>query len=117
MVRDNRTGRLSRASATKKMTVELVQGKPGQGPFVWPEEPRDLKEWGKEEKEAEEKFKEEQRKRQMPDERYKLEPEDAKGLRERARALLGGRVRWRPSWEEYGGEMAVAMGREGRGGG
>lgn len=29
------------------MTVELVQGEPGNGPFVWPAEPEDMTPWGK----------------------------------------------------------------------
>ena len=96
------------------MTVEMVRGRDGQGGnFVWPEEAEDVK--GKEEEEdgKKEKRLEEQRRRVTPDERYKLEPVDAKGLRERARLLLLGRARWRPSWEEDGGAAAVAMGREG----
>lgn len=31
-----------RPRATKKMTVELVQNAPGQGPFIWPDPPEDL---------------------------------------------------------------------------
>lgn len=31
-----------RPRASKKMTVELVQNGPGQGPFIWPDAPSDL---------------------------------------------------------------------------
>lgn len=110
--RDQRNGRVRRASAQKKMTVEMVQGQQGQGPFVWPEEPQKP-----DAKDAERRYQQEQTKRQQPDERLKSEPADAKGLKERARALLAGKVRWRPSWEEHGGATAMAMGREGQAGG
>lgn len=113
VTRDERNGRLSRASATKKMTVELVQGRPGQGPFVWPEVPEeDMKRWRAELDEREKKA-EERRLRSRPDESFKLEPEDAQGLKERARLLLQGKVRWRPSWEETGAPaLKKAMGRD-----
>ncbi len=120
-MRDSRTGQLRRASAQKKMTVEMVQGKgdgDGQGAFVWPEgQSEEEKGKEKEVEDQRERVRDEYRRRQEPDERFKLEPEDAGGLRERARLLLRGKVRWRPSWEEHGGPTAVAMGREGRGGG
>lgn len=115
--RNPRTRILSRASAQKKMTVEMVQDQPGQGAFVWPEEPQNLEPWKKEVKDLEDRYQEERTKRQQPDERHKLEPVGAKGLKERARALLAGKVRWRPSWEEHGGATAIAMGREGQVGG
>ncbi|KAF6235980.1 hypothetical protein HO173_005608 [Letharia columbiana] len=113
VLRNDRTGRLARAGAAKKMTVEMVQGQEGQGPFVWPEVPDEVLAEGREAQDARDKAVEEQKMRQQPDERYKLDPRDAKGLKERARLLLQGKVRWRPSWEENGGAAAVAMGREG----
>ena len=106
VVREPRTGRLSRESPRKKMTVEMERA------FVWPEVPGDLAPWRKEEGERGEEAREMQRRRLRPDERHRLEPEDAQGVRERARKLLGGKVRWRPSWEQDGGATAVAMGRE-----
>lgn len=97
------------------MTVELVQGVEGQGPFIWPEEPKDIKPNEKMQI-AQQKYLGTQRKREQPDEKYKLDPEDAKSLKERATLLLQGKVQWMPSWEEHGGAAAVAMGREGRDG-
>lgn len=109
------------------MTVELAQGVGEQGPFVWPEEEKEdekevekekvaQKEAQKEAKKAMGRYREEQERRQRPDQSYQMEAEDAEGLRKRARVLLRGNVRWRPSWEEHGGEAVVAMGREGRDG-
>lgn len=100
-----RNGRLRRERQEKKMTVEMETGKGG---FVWPDE-----EWSEEGKEEErEKMKrvEEERRRERGEER-KGEREGEGSLRERKRALLGGRVRWRSSWVEDGGEAARAMGR------
>ena len=92
------------------MTVELVQGTKGQGPFVWPAEPDDL-EKQKKAQDTKDKEQEVRRMRARQDEAYKLEPADATGLKERARLLLRGKVRWRPSWEENGGTAVEAMGR------
>lgn len=36
------SNRWYRPRATKKMTVEMVQDEPGQGPFIWPDPPDDL---------------------------------------------------------------------------
>lgn len=96
------------------MTVELVQGggEAGQGPFVWPEEPRE-EEWAKEEREKEEEVLREKRKRAVREARHEVGAAEEERMRVRARALLEGRARWRPSWEENGGAMATAMGRGG----
>ena len=109
--RDQRTGRVRRASSSKKMTVELAPGGKGQGPFVWPEEMEDERGGGKEEREGNERMQEQQRKRQTPDERHKLDPPDAATLRKTAEAFLQGKARWKPSWEENGGQVAAAMGK------
>ncbi|KAL9130926.1 MAG: hypothetical protein Q9175_006898, partial [Cornicularia normoerica] len=87
VTKDRYTARVSRASAKKKMTVELVQGVEGQGPFIWPEEPKDIKPNEKMQI-AQQKYLGTQRKREQPDEKYKLDPEDAKSLKERATLLL-----------------------------
>ena len=95
----------------------MVTGVEGQGPFVWPEVEKESKEG---EKAAEERKKasgtrkkaaEEHRKRQYLDEAHELDPEDAGALKERARLLLQGKVRWRPSWQENRGPAAAAMER------
>lgn len=83
---------------------------------MWPEAPADLGKWGKESRDLMDREREVEGKRQRAEERFKLEPEDAAALRERARGLLGGKIRWRPSWEEIGGQSVVAMGRVGGGG-
>ena len=90
------------------MTVEMVTGVEGQGPFVWPEEEKASK--------ARRKEAEEVQKRRYQDQAHKLDPEDAGSLKERARLLLQGKVRWRPSWEENGGTAAAVMGRQVRDG-
>ncbi len=94
VTRDSRTRRLKRATATKKMTVELVQGVRGQGPFVWPEVPEDLSPWGLRE-EGEEKYLKERRRQTEMRERGEVEKGDKESLREKARELLAGKVRWR----------------------
>lgn len=113
-MKDRRTGRVGRARAWKKMTVEMVTGVEGQGPFVWPEVEKEAKEPGQ--ARASGKGREEAKKRMNRQEAHKLDPEDAGSLKERARLLLQGERRWRPSWEEHGGAAAVAMGRQVRDG-
>ncbi|KAM0803100.1 hypothetical protein BDR22DRAFT_819308 [Usnea florida] len=107
---DRRTGNAGRASARKKMTVEMVTGVEGQGPFVWPEEEKPSEEAVKASR-ARRKAADENKMRQNIEEAYKLDPVDAGSLRERARLLLQGKVRWKPSWQEDGGPTAAAMGR------
>ena len=92
------------------MTVELVTGVEGQGPFVWPEEEKVSKEREKA-SEAMRKAREDHQRRRFQEEAHKLDPEDAGSLKERARLLLQGKVRWRPSWKEDGGAAPAAMGR------
>ena len=68
------------------MTVELVPGEKGQGPFVWPEEPKDWKPWAKEEFAQATKIAEEAQERNKNGE--KMWPKNVDNLRKQAASLL-----------------------------
>lgn len=76
------------------MTVELVQGVPGQGPFVWPAEPEDYTPWGKDLFEKEGKEVEERQERQS-EQGKKMWPENLDSLARQAKQLLNGDMRWK----------------------
>lgn len=86
------------------MTIEMQSG----DGFVWPEQPADLEPWDKKVQDAA------GRERRVMMEGRSAQGQDLKvvgrgereGLRERARALLEGRVRWRAG----GGVAPVGMG-------
>ena len=71
------------------------------GPFVWPEEERNLEAWDK--KTYDEAAREQRRMNEQngPD-RMLLPKADRRSIAEQARALLEGREVWRPSWRDYG---------------
>lgn len=99
VVRDGRTGHLSRLPQQKKMTIEMPQSRP----FVWPEEPEDQAPWDVEVQRAVEK----ERRVQLDDRSDQgtvmgvpVEGEK-KSLKEQANALLTGKARWRPGWEDF----------------
>ena len=107
-----------RPRALKKMTIEMAteaEGGTGEitdpntgrrvvlrgGPFVWPEEERNLEAWDK--KTYDEAAREQRRMNEQngPD-RMLLPKADRRSIAEQARALLEGREVWRPSWRDYG---------------
>lgn len=119
VTRDLRSGRFRRTPPRKKMTIEMAQGgggrvPAGQGAFVWPDEPDAREEWRRDGLAEEERSLKAAREQGVREERNEMVKQDAGRLRDRARALVGGKVGWRPSWVENGGAMAVAMGREER---
>ena len=82
------------------MTIEL---QPGDN-FVWPDPPEDLEPWDKKLQDATE-----MQKKEMQEGRSKqgqdLQPvpeQQRKTLKDQARALLEGRVKWKPGREELG---------------
>lgn len=82
------------------MTVELVQGVPGQGPFVWPAEPEDYTPWGKDQYEKASKEQKEKQERQSP-QGNKMWPENTESLARQARQLLDGDTRWKQASETF----------------
>ncbi|KAL6719307.1 mitochondrial 54S ribosomal protein YmL41 [Lecanora helva] len=113
-LRDQRTGQMYRERPVKKMTIEMAQG----DNFVWPDPPEDLAPWEKGMQDAMKRDREEMeegRGRRSGQGRVvlgEMGERERGGLRERARALLEGRVKWRPGWEQQGG--LAPLGGEGR---
>jgi len=102
--RHRQTNRLVRASQQKKMTIEM---KPGDN-FVWPEVPAEVEEKkNSAQNEAVKMEREEQKENRSEQGQYlgNTAKKEKKGLREKARALLEGKVKWRPGWEESGTRM------------
>ena len=100
MRRDPRTNQKSRIAQKKKMTIEMAQG----DSFVWPEEPKDMEPWDKTMQDRIAEVRKERMKgidKSGRDLKQKGEDEKSR-LRERAKALLSGKVRWKPGWEEGG---------------
>ncbi|EMC91774.1 hypothetical protein BAUCODRAFT_152153 [Baudoinia panamericana UAMH 10762] len=89
--------RWHRPRATKHMTVELER------PFVWPAEPADYTDWNKEEvkmaSEQQEEFNESQGRAK---DALAVSNEHRSKMREQAKALLEGKVQWRPSASKGG---------------
>lgn len=81
------------------MTIEMPQSMP----FVWPEEPQDQDPWNVKVQRAGEK----ERRLQLEDRSDQgtvmgvpVEG-DRKSLKSQAEALLTGKTRWRPGWEDF----------------
>ena len=85
------------------MTVELATGEPGQGPFIWPEEPEDWRPWAKEQ--FADAFKQRDKIQKDRQNAGKVWPEDMGSVRSQAAKLLekAGRT---PEGVERGGERA-----------
>ena len=84
--------RWHRPRSTKRMTVELER------PFAWPEEPEDLSAWNRREVGLQQEEQEGFQERQGPTSDQMGVPEErSRSMREQARALLEGRVKWRPA--------------------
>ncbi|MCJ1465880.1 hypothetical protein MMC07_004499 [Pseudocyphellaria aurata] len=104
-----------RPRATKKMTVELVQNAPGQGPFVWPEPPTDFTPWSQKTWKAAKKSQEEAGKRTGPRAaRMPLPDDEVATLADQAKALREGRATWVPGWADHGGARLNVTPRDGR---
>ncbi|KAK4693199.1 hypothetical protein P7C71_g4159, partial [Lecanoromycetidae sp. Uapishka_2] len=99
VVRDARTGHLSRLRQQKKMTIEMPQNMP----FVWPEEPEHLDPWDVEVQRAGEQETRERREDRSDQGTVMGVPVEAdrKTLKSQAEALLTGKTRWRPGWEDF----------------
>ncbi|MCJ1399715.1 hypothetical protein MMC11_002917 [Xylographa trunciseda] len=97
-----RARRWYRARSIKKMTVEMgkVDGM-GGGSFVWPKEEEDLEQWDKKVWDAAQAGQETENERLGPG-AAQLPPTDRKTMAEQAKALLEGKLIWRPSWRDYG---------------
>jgi len=98
--REARSGVIFRRPQRKKMTIEM---KPGDK-FVWPDVPEDLGPWEKGLQEAQQKERDEAKEgRSMQGQDLHIVPRDErKTITEQARALLEGKIRWKPGWEKHG---------------
>jgi large subunit ribosomal protein L23 len=83
--------RWHRPRAKKYMTVELER------PFVWPEEPEDYSPWNKEQMEASKEMQEKMSEEDGSRKDMLVNEDRRKAMREQAKALLEGRVRWKPT--------------------
>ena len=83
--------RWHRPRAKKFMTVELER------PFVWPEEPEDYSAWNKEQMEASKEMQEKMSEAEGNRKDLLINEDRRKAMREQAKALLEGRVRWKPT--------------------
>ena len=76
------------------MTIEMPtdNSEPGQGPFIWPAEPKDYRPWGKEQYQTMKKSSEKERDRM--NEKYRFgsrhPPEDGKRFKEKTGEMLKG---------------------------
>ena len=83
--------RWHRPRSKKYMTVELER------PFVWPEEPEDMSPWNQEQMEASQKMQEERSERDGTRKDLFVNEDRRKSMREQAKALLEGKVKWKPN--------------------
>lgn len=84
--------RWHRPRSTKRMMVELER------PFVWPAEPEDLKPWNREEIEMAEEEQAAFTEREMSStsDAVGAADEHREAMRDQAKALLEGKVKWKP---------------------
>ena len=103
VVRDVRTRQLHRTKQKKKMMIEMKAG----DNFVWPEVPEDIQNRSTELRDAIRKQKKEMEEGRSPQGQYlhKVGENQREGLREKARALLQGKLKWKSQLEETGGGM------------
>lgn len=81
------------------MTIEM---KPGDN-FIWPDVPEDLEPWGSALQKVQQTEKKEMREGMSTQgQNLQLVPRNERdATREQARALLEGKIRWRPGWEKH----------------
>ncbi|KAL4784930.1 ribosomal protein L23-domain-containing protein [Aspergillus varians] len=89
-------GKLRRPNSKKRMTVEMKQ------PFVWPESPKDMEAWEKDQFFKAAKYQDEVQKAQRPDAGMKSNDEAREVFGEEAKKLLSGEKPWRPTWQALG---------------
>ncbi|KAI9872188.1 MAG: hypothetical protein M1830_001927, partial [Pleopsidium flavum] len=84
-----------RPRSIKRMTVEMERA------FVWPDTPEDFSPWEKDTYDAANKAQEREQASYQPDAVQKPTTE-RRSIAEQAQALLEGKEKWRPTWEDYG---------------
>ncbi|PWY84916.1 ribosomal protein L23 family protein [Aspergillus heteromorphus CBS 117.55] len=89
-------GRLRRPESKKKMTVEL------KNPFVWPEVPKELDAWEKDQFFKAAKYQEKLQDGQKPDAATKRDEDGEAAMAAEAKKLLSGEKTWRPTWQALG---------------
>ena len=90
-----------RPQSKKKMTVEMVDdGTPGQGPFVWPQEPEDMTPWGR--RNAEDEIEDMKKAYRDREQRSRKWPTDMGIMAKRAREMIE-QVKSRGLQKEEGG--------------
>ncbi|PYI11163.1 mitochondrial ribosomal protein L23 [Aspergillus sclerotiicarbonarius CBS 121057] len=89
-------GKLRRPMSKKKMTVEM------KDPFVWPEAPKDMEPWEKDQFFKAAKYQEQIQDSQKPDAGMKADETARETYKEDAQKLLSGEKPWRPTWRALG---------------
>ena len=92
-------GRWHRPRSKKYMTVELER------PFVWPEAPTDFTAWNKEEMAESTKDSEDIGKRMGREGGTIINEDRRKAMKEQAKALLEGKMKWRPMADKQSGRL------------
>ena len=90
------------------MIVELGEGE-RSGPFAWPDQITDFEPWDKEAYDALEKarMKEQKMQRKLYNDEYKSVSDDERAVKELARQMHRGVVKWRPTWMDLGPPVEV----------
>ncbi|GAQ44253.1 hypothetical protein AtubIFM55763_011535 [Aspergillus tubingensis] len=89
-------GKIRRPQSKKKMTVEMKEA------FVWPEAPKDMAPWEKDQFFKAQKYQEEIQDKQKPDAGMKADEKEREVYKEDAKKLLEGAKPWRPTWRALG---------------
>ncbi|RAL14003.1 mitochondrial 54S ribosomal protein uL23m [Aspergillus homomorphus CBS 101889] len=85
-----------RPISKKRMTVEMTE------PFVWPEPPKEMDKWEKDQYFKAAKYQEEMRDSRSPEAMTKPPTQERESYAEEAKKILSGEKPWRPTWQALG---------------
>ncbi|KAL4887492.1 hypothetical protein BJY04DRAFT_3252 [Aspergillus karnatakaensis] len=100
-------GKLRRPRSKKRMTVELKE------PFVWPDAPKDMSPWERDQYFKAEQYQTKLQDAQKPDAGMQANKDERESLEEEAKKLLSGEKEWRPTWQALG--LSYERGLTGKG--
>ncbi|KAI9376351.1 hypothetical protein BJX61DRAFT_490342 [Aspergillus egyptiacus] len=89
-------GRLRRPRSKKRMTAELRE------PFVWPDPPKDMSPWEKDQFWKAAKYQNDMQEARRPEAAMEPNKEEREVFAEEAQKLLSGEKPWRPTWQALG---------------
>ncbi|KAJ9209682.1 hypothetical protein DTO166G4_8726 [Paecilomyces variotii] len=89
-------GRLRRPQAKKKMTVEMKE------PFVWPEPPKDMAPWEKDQFFKAAQYQKDMQSKNDPQSAMEPNKPEREAFEKQAKELLEGKQTWRPTWQALG---------------